>query len=108
MELCGLGKVKDLVPQSGGDVMRKTLIALAGAATIAISALAVPTQAEARNGWVAGAVVGGLALGALAAGAYGPYYGPGPYYYAPRRCWWERQRVWTGYGWGWSRVQVCR
>ena len=74
--------------------MKNKLIALASAATIALTALALPNQAEARwrgygGWWVPGAVIGGLALGAAIAsrpyyygpGYYGYAYGPGPYYY---------------------------
>jgi len=63
--------------------MKKMLTALAIAATIAVTAVAMPTKADARNGWwIPGAIIGGLALGAIVSGAYGPYYyGPGPYYY---------------------------
>ena len=66
--------------------MHKTLTALATAATIAVVGVAMPTKAEARNGWwIPGAIIGGLAIAAIASGAYGPYYyGPGPYYaYGP-------------------------
>ena len=73
--------------------MRKTLTALAAAATIAIAAVAMPTSADARRGWRGPAFFGGLAAGAFIAGAlarpyyYAPrayYYDPGPvYYYAP-------------------------
>jgi hypothetical protein len=64
--------------------MKSKLIALASAATIAVTAVAIlPNQAEARwrggGWWVPGAVVGGLALGAaIASRPY--YYGGGPYY----------------------------
>jgi hypothetical protein len=70
--------------------MNSKLIALASAAVIALTAVAIPNQAEARwrggGWWIPGAVVGGLALGAaIASRPYGPgYYGygyaPGPYY----------------------------
>ncbi len=70
--------------------MNSKLIALASAAVIALTAVAIPNQAEARwrggGWWIPGAVVGGLALGAaIASRSYGPgYYGyayaPGPYY----------------------------
>jgi hypothetical protein len=99
-----------------GDVMNKTLTTLAAAAIVATAAITAPTQAEARNGGaIAAGVVGGLALGAIAAGAYG--YGPGyGYGYAPAPAYYgaygpgctiQRQRVWDGYGWVVRRVRVC-
>jgi hypothetical protein len=72
--------------------MKSKLIALASAATIALTVVAIPNQAEARwrggGWWIPGAVVGGLALGAAIAsrpyyygpGYYGYAYDPGPYY----------------------------
>jgi hypothetical protein len=64
---------------------------------------------------VAAGVIGGLAAGALIAGAsrpaYGYGYGPGPVYYgAPAYgppCYWRRERIWDGYGWRLRRVRVC-
>jgi len=74
--------------------MNLKLIALASAAMIGLTAVAIPDQAEARwrrgGWWIPGAVAGGLALGAAVAsrpygGQYYAYdYGPynsGPYYY---------------------------
>jgi hypothetical protein len=101
--------------------MTKTLTALAAAATIAVAAVGIPQQAEARwgggwghGGWGhGGAVLGGLAAGAIIGGALagpgyygyydgGPYgYYGGPYAYAGH-CW--RERVGTPYGWRWHRV----
>jgi hypothetical protein len=99
--------------------MTKTLMTLAAAATVAVVAVAAPTDAQARRGWWGpGAVIGGLAAGALiagAAGAYGPYYGYGPgygyyggpaYAYGPG-CHIRRERVWDGWGYRWRRVRVC-
>ena len=102
--------------------MKKTLTALAAVAIVATAAIAAPGQAEARyrhGGAVAAGVVGGLALGAIAAGAYGypGYYGYGPGYgyaaapayygaYGPG-CTIRRERVWDGYGWIIRRVRVC-
>ena len=65
-----------------GDVMTKTLTALVTAATVAAAAIATPTTADARNGWIAGGVIGGLAAGAIIGGALAApyYYGGGPYY----------------------------
>ncbi len=67
--------------------MRTTLTALATAATLAVTAIATPTTAEAQWrgwGWRGPAFVGGLAAGAFIGAtfarpyAYGGYYG-GPY-----------------------------
>ncbi|MDB5569688.1 MAG: uncharacterized protein JWN93_871, partial [Hyphomicrobiales bacterium] len=60
--------------------------------------------------------VGGLALGALAAGAANGGYGYGygapvyaaPPVYAEPACWYERQQVWNGYAWVLGRVRVCQ
>jgi hypothetical protein len=76
--------------------MKSKLIAVASAAMISLTAVAIPNEAEARwrggggggGWWIPGAVVGGLALGAAIAsrpyyygpGYYGSAYGPGPYY----------------------------
>jgi hypothetical protein len=68
--------------KKGGADMRRKLIAVTSAAMLALTATALPQKAEARDGWwVAGAVVGGLALGVLAANAY--YYNPYWYGYYP-------------------------
>jgi hypothetical protein len=96
--------------------MVKTLAALATAATVAVAAIAMPTAAEARWGWGGGwrgpgPFFGGLAAGAIIAGAlapryYGGYgYGPGYYGYGgggPYGCW---RSHWNG--WRWVRVWVC-
>src|SRR5262245_22523762 len=72
--------------------MKAKQIAIASAAVITLVAVAIPNQAEARwrgYGWrapvAAGAVVGGLALGAAIAsrpyyGGYGYGYAADPYY----------------------------
>jgi hypothetical protein len=57
----------------------RTLTALATAATIAVPAVAAPASAEARPGWWAPAVIGGLAVGAIVGSALARPYG----YYAP-------------------------
>jgi hypothetical protein len=110
-----------------GDAMRKTLMALAAVATLAVSAVAAPAPAHAQR-YLGAAVAGGLIGGAIVGGAiaaspgyygYGPgYYGPGYCYYGgpayvaapgpgPGGCYWQRQRFWDGYGWRIRRVQVC-
>lgn len=94
---------------------KKAGTAAAAALMLAGATIATSQPAEARGGRIAAGVIGGLAVGALVGSAlaapsyYGPgyYYGPGPVYYAPPRCWWERERVWDGYGWRLHRVRVC-
>ena len=106
--------------------MRKILTAVVAAATIAGAAVSASTPAEARwrGGAVAAGVIGGIAAGALIAGAgrpaygygyapgyygYAPapvYYGPPAYAYSPA-CWWQKQRFWDGYGWRVRNVRVC-
>jgi hypothetical protein len=106
-----------------GDAMKKTLMALAAIATLAISAVA-PAPAQAQRGVAAGVaagLIGGAIVGSALAGP-GYYYGPG-YSYGPRYgyhggpayvaddyyggCVWQRQRFWDGYGWRVRRVRVC-
>ena len=94
--------------------MKKTLIATAAAATLALATVTAPQPAQARHGAIAAGVIGGLAAGALigAAAANGPYYGPAPYYYGPAPayyggCYWTSERYWNGYNWHWHRVRVC-
>jgi len=105
---------------------RKSLTALAAAVVLTIAAVAAPQPAEARGGRVAAGIIGGLAVGAIIGSmayngrgyygpsysygpgyAYGPgYYRPAPVYYGPR-CWWQRERVFDGYGWRLRKVRVC-
>jgi hypothetical protein len=119
------GPLRPLFLLEKGEAMRKTLMAIAAVATLALSAVAAPAPALAQRGVAAG-VAAGLIGGAIVGGAiasqngyYGPgYYGPGYGYYgggpayvadpgydAP--CIWQRQRFWDGYGWRVRRVQVC-
>jgi len=96
--------------------MKKTLMAVATVATLAVSSLAATAPAHAQRGLGAGiaaGVIGGALIGgALAGPGYG-YYGPGPGYYggpayvADPGCYWQRQRFWDGYGWRIRRVRVC-
>jgi len=109
-----------------GDAMKKTLMALAAVATLAVSALAAPAPAHAQRGvgaGIAAGIIGGAIVGGALAGpgyyGYGPgYYGYGPgygYYGGPAYvadgyyggCAWQRQRFWDGYGWRVRRVRVC-
>lgn len=96
---------------------RKIVLAVAAAATVAVTALAALAPAEARGGRIAAGVGLGILGGAIAGAAiansggyYGPgygYYGAGPVYYGGAPCYWQRERFWDGYGWRVRRVQVC-
>jgi len=111
--------------------MKKSLLAIAAVATLALTA---GTPAHAQRGVAAG-VAAGIIGGAIVGGAlaspyyygpgpaygYGPGYGPGyypPRYYAPGPgyvaddyygdgCVWQKQRFWDGYAWRVRRVRVC-
>ena len=115
--------------------MHNSLIALAGAASVGLSALAVPTAANAGcYGCAVGAgVLGGIAAGAIIGSAIanrppppppGYYPPPPPGYYPPPPgayyppppayaqlapgCHWGHRRVWVeGVGYQWRTVQVC-
>jgi hypothetical protein len=64
--------------------MKRKLAALAAAAAIGVTALAIPGKAEAHSSWwIPGAIAGGFAAGAIVSGAYGPYYYAVPYTYEP-------------------------
>jgi hypothetical protein len=115
------------------NASRARKAALSGVAAIVLAAglmAASSNEASAQwryhghyGGWggggaVAAGVVGGLALGALAAGAAsnpGPYYdGPPPGYYGPARayggpaCWMEPEDAWNGVRWVRHNVRVCQ
>jgi len=73
-------------------ILKKAAIATLAISTIAVGSLSATSSADARGwhrggGWVGPAIVGGLALGALAAApAYGYGYGYDyGYYGCPRR-----------------------
>ena len=90
-------------------------MALAAVASLAVSAVAAPQAAEARNGRIAAGVAAGLVGGAIVGGAIASqngYYGPGYGYYGgpayvAEPCIWQRQRFWDGYGWRVRDVRVC-
>ena len=97
--------------------MKKAFV-LYTATCLAVAASAMPTSARDNSGAVAAGVLGGLAVGAMVGSAAanngpyynGPYYQPAPaYYYGPGGygCYWQRQRVWDGFGWRFTRVRVC-
>jgi hypothetical protein len=96
--------------------MKTTMMVVATAATLALTAVAAPQKAEAGGGRIAAGLIGGLAVGALIGSAlaaphysYGPpaygYYG-GPVGYDPG-CYLRRQQFWDGYMWRVRHVEVC-
>ena len=92
--------------------IRISRMAAIGAAFFIAAATLVPDNAEARrsNWWVPGAIIGGIAAGAIIANSARPrgyYYEPGSTYYRGPDCYLERQRVFDGYRWRWQRVRVC-
>jgi hypothetical protein len=102
--------------------MKKTLMALAAVATLAVS---TASPAQAWRGWWGPGLAAGLIGGAIVGGAiasspyyYGPgpgyYYGPGYGYYGPAYsggpygpCYWQHQRFWDGFAWRVRNVRVC-
>lgn len=89
--------------------MLKTFGALAIAATVAVAAVAVPKQAEAKC-W--GCAVGvGVAAGALITSAAiansRPYYPAYGYAAAPGTCYYQKQKFFDGWTWRVRVVPVC-
>ncbi len=106
--------------------MKKAILAVAAATTLAAATMSAPTSAEAGcNGCgVAAGVIGGLAAGAIIGGAIANsphYYAPAPGYVVyegygapyPVNCpggYWARRRLYDRWGnfMGWSRPRfVC-
>lgn len=105
--------------------MKKAILGIAAAATIAVGTLGPATDAEARGGRNA-AIIGGVAAaaiigGAIAANSQPRYYAPAPGYVAydgyyaryPHACrgsYWARRPVYDRWGnvRGWSRPRfIC-
>ena len=105
--------------------MKKTILAIAAAATIAVGTLSAPTAADARNGGNAAAIglgiLGAAVVGGAIANSQPRYYGPEPGYVVydgyrgryPSDCYggyWARRPVHDRWGnmVGWSRPRfVC-
>lgn len=85
--------------------MKTTLAAAAALAAALVSFQ--PATAEARNGWVAGAVIG--TAGALVVGSALANAQPSTVY-VRRACWRERREVYNRFGEfrGYRTVRVCR
>ena len=63
--------------------MKKAILAIAAAATLAVGTLSAPTTADARGGRNAAiglGILGGVIVGGAIANAYGPRYAPAPGY----------------------------
>jgi hypothetical protein len=107
--------------------MRKAILAIAAAATLAVGTLSVPDTADARcrgcgvGVGIAGGLVAGAIIGGAIANSQPGYYGPAPGYVVyngygapyPVGCpggYWARRPVRDGYGniVGWSRPRfIC-
>jgi hypothetical protein len=104
--------------------MKKAILAIAAAATLAAGTLTAPTAAEARNGRNAAiglGIIGGAIIGGATANSQPRYYGPEPGYVVyegyrgryPSGCYggyWARRPLHDRYGnfVGWSRPRfVC-
>ena len=89
-------------------IFKKSLTVGLSALTIVASLSAASTPASARNGGaIAAGIIGGLALGAMAAGAANSYYAPRRAYAGS--CWIERRPVTNHWGdvVGYRRIRVC-
>jgi hypothetical protein len=108
--------------------MKKTVFALAAAATLAVGTMSAPTTADARcyggcavGAGIAAGVIGGAIVGGAIANSGPRYYGPEPGYVVyegygaryPDSCpggYWARRPLRDGYGnfVGWSKPRfVC-
>jgi hypothetical protein len=98
--------------------MRKAIVAIVAAATLAAATMTVPTTANAycHGCGIVGGVIGGLAAGAIIGSAVAGHRGYYTYDYdapPPYRCdgYWARRRIYNRWGRpiGWSRPHwFCR
>jgi hypothetical protein len=107
--------------------MKKAILAIAAAATIAVGTLSTPTTADARcrgcgvGAGIAAGIIGGAIIGGAIANSQPRYYGPEPGYVEyegyreryPSECdggYWARRPLHDRYGnfTGWSRPRfIC-
>lgn len=107
--------------------MKKAILALAAAATLAVATMSAPAPAEARcygcavGAGVAGGLIAGAIIGGAIANSHPRYYAPAPGYVVyegygapyPAECpggYWARRRLYDRWGnfVGWSRPRfVC-
>ena len=88
---------------------KKALAVSLAALTMPAAVAATSTPAAAAHGHhaaFAAGLLGGLAVGAIAAGGVAPYYSAGPYY---DDCWIDSRPVYNHWGdfVGYRRVSVC-
>ena len=88
---------------------KKALAMSLAALTMTAAVAATSTPAAAAHGHhaaFAAGLLGGLAVGAIAAGGVAPYYSAGPYY---DDCWIDSRPVYNHWGdfVGYRRVSVC-
>src|SRR5262245_45819798 len=57
-------------------LMKKTILSILTAATVAVALVGSASDASAQRGWVAPAIVGGFVAGAIVGGAVANSYGP--------------------------------
>ena len=89
--------------------MKRTLMAVVAAATLAVSALTAPAHAQRGvAAGVAAGLIGGAIVGGAIASSRPAYAAPAPVYVeeAPA-CRMVRERFWDGYGWRFRRIEVC-
>jgi hypothetical protein len=101
--------------------MKRPILAAAAAAVLVAVAIGAPQKAEARRGYGAAGIIGGMSAGDILGGAYpypgyvgypAPVYLPGPGYargpaYPPPGCVITQRRFMTDYGWRTRKIRVC-
>ena len=93
--------------------MKKTMLALATVATMAVGTMSAPTTADARcygcavGAGVAAGVIGGAIIGGAIANSRPAYAEPAPVYVDEPPCRLVREKFWDGYNWRFRRVRVC-
>lgn len=102
--------------------MKRPILTAAAAALLVAVTIGAPQQAEARRGYGAAGIIGGMSAGEILGGAYpypagyvgypAPVYLPGPGYargpaYPPPGCVITQRRFMTDYGWRTRKIRVC-
>ena len=85
------------------NTLKKTAVAFIAVTTVAMSSMAATTTAQAKNKFVKGLIVGGIATAVIGAASRGHAHSHGY-----RECWTERERRFDRYGDPyWVRVKYC-